>query len=170
MQVKDLTPKGQAVLFESGTLILLNCNILPGQIKVGPLPAKSAPVPVTALQYVVVSVKGTAEGKQAASVELRSAGPMVEGADDANVHNSPAPLSGGLTPLPRTLGPLIVKAWSIDDKGKLLPIPEYTLRVLGPANKMEAGPVLHTMTFRPQENALRPTPADATPTVEVILK
>ena len=167
-QVKDVKAKGVAALVETGgTLTLLNCNIQPGQIKMGPPPAKPGPAPVTCLQYVVVAVKGAPAGSL---VEMETAGLAAE-VLDPNVRNTPARIVGGLTPLPRSQGSLMVKSWSIDDKGKPLPAPEYTVKILGPAPKEGAvRPVLHTITFRPQETALRTTLDDPTPTLEVILK
>lgn len=165
--INDLAAKGTAVQFDTGTLTLLNCNIAPGQIKVGPQPAAAKADPVTCLQYVIVGVK---EAPADCLVELRSAVLAVDAADP-NVRNSPAPLTAGLTPLPKTLNPLFVKAWSIDLKGKLQAAPEYTVKVLGPAAKEgDARPVLKMTTFRPQESAFRATPDDATPTLEVKLK
>jgi hypothetical protein len=169
-QLKNLGPKAVAVKLDSGTLSMLNCNITPGQIKMGPPPAKAEPEPpVTCLQYLVFGAK---KAPAESLLEVRTAVPaLAVDADDPNVRNSPAQLVGGLSPLPTTNRSLIVKSWCLDDKGKTIPPPEYSIKVLGPAIKEGAKrPILHTMTFRPQENALRSTPADATPTVEVNLK
>ena len=87
---------------------------------------------------------------------------------DVNVRNSPATLSAGLTPLPQTLNPLIVKGWSLDVAGKVAPAPEYSISVLGPAPKEGAPrPVLQKVMYRPPDNTFRPTLTDATPTLEV---
>ena len=165
--IKDLAPKGTAILFDAGTLMMLNCNIAPAQIKMGAQPATIKEDPITCLQYAIVSVKAAPAD---CLVEIRTASVAVDVADP-NVRNSPAPLTIGLTPLPNTLNPLIVKAWSIDVKGKLQAGPEYNVKVLGPAAK-EASPrpLLKMTTFRPQENAFRALLDDATPTLEVSLK
>jgi hypothetical protein len=167
--VKDLAAKGTAVLFDNGTLTLLNCNIAPGQIKIGSQPATAKADLVTCLQYAVVGVK---DAPADCLVELRTVSTALPAdAADPNVRNSPAPLTGGLTPLPKALNPLIVKAWSIDLKGKLQAAPEYTVTVLGPAAKEgDARPLLKITTFRPQENAFRARLDDATATLEVKLK
>lgn len=168
LQVKDLAKGGVALLHEGNALTLLNCNILPAQIKLGAQPAAQVLPPVTALHYVVVRVKTAPADAQ---IDIRSNPPPAAEAMDPNVRNTPAPVVGGLTPLPRTLNPLIVKAWTLDAKGKVSPAPEYTVTVLGAAPKEGAQrPVLHKMMFRPMENAFRVTPLDATPTLEVLVK
>jgi hypothetical protein len=168
-QVKDLNAKGTAVNFLTGKLTLLNCNIAPAQIKVGAQPATAKDDPVTCLQYAVIRVK---DAPVDCLIEVRSVDPkLAADAADPNVRNSPAPLNAGQTPLPKTLNPLIVKAWSIDLKGKLQAAPEYNVKVIGAAAKEGAvRPLLKMMTFRPQENAFRALLDDATPTLEVTLK
>ncbi len=168
-QIKDLSPKGVAVFHEGGKLSLLNCNITPTQIKLAPPAATAKDDPVTSLQFAIVRVK---DAPANALVELRTVDPkLAADAGDPNVRNSPAPLTAGLSPLPKSLNPLIVKAWTMDLKGKLLPMPEYNLKVLGPAPKEGAArPLLKMVTFRPTESAFRPTLDDATPTLEVSLK
>lgn len=168
-QIKDLNPKGVAVFHEGGKLSLLNCNITPAQIKLAPAAATAKDDPVTSLQFAIVRVK---DAPADALVEVRTADPkLAADATDSNVRNSPAPLTLGLTPLPRSLNPLIVRAWTMDLKGKLLPMPEYNVKVLGPAPKEGAArPLLKMVTFRPMENAFRAALDDVTPTLEVSLK
>ncbi len=166
--VKDLAPKtGMAVLHEGNTLTLMNCNILPGQIKLGPQGAKPAPVPVACLQHLVVVVKGAPAG---ALVDVRTTNPpAAAGAADPNVRNSPAPLVDGQTPPAGSLGPLIVKAWSLDPAGKTVAAPEYAIKILGPLAKEGAErPVLKTVAYRPTENTFRAAD-DKKPTMEVTL-
>src|SRR5581483_7338870 len=158
VRITGVPEKGTVISYDTGVLTLLNCNVTPKQIKFGttaqPKPPEQA---VVALQYVVVGVK---DAPADAQVEVRTTTPPLPAdAADPNVRNSPAPLVGGLTPLPRTLNPLIVRAWSQDVKGAPLPVPEYTIKVLGPA----AGgsrPVLRSVTYRPREDAFRPEPND----------
>jgi hypothetical protein len=168
LQIKGLNAKGTAINFVSGKLSLLNCNIDPKQIKVGPPPATAKDNPITCLQYAIVGVKGAPPGSL---VDMRTNdAKLAADATDPNVRNSPAGLVDGHTPLAKALNPLIVRAWTIDLKGKLLPAPEYNVKVLGPAPKEGAArPVLKMMTFRPAESTFRAKLDDPTPTLEVKL-
>jgi hypothetical protein len=168
-QIKDLNPKGTAINFVSGKLSLLNCNILPGQIKIAAQPATAKDDPVTCWQYAVIAAKGAPADSL---IELRTNdAKLAADAPDPNVRNMPAPLVNGLTPLPKTLNPLIVRSWTIDLKGKLNAGPEYNVKVLGPAAKEGTPrPVLKMATYRPAENAFRASLDDGTPTLEVNLK
>jgi parallel beta-helix repeat protein len=170
--VKKLDSKGTAILWESGTLKLLNCNVAPAQIKLSPapnLPPTHPQVPITAQQYALIAVKGAPAG---ALVEVRTNDPkLAADAADPNVRHSPAPVVNGLTPLPGRVNCLVVKGWSLDLKGKQVPAPEYVVKVLGPAAKEgEARPVLKTVTFRPAPQVHWERPTDSTPTLEVKLK
>jgi len=170
VQVSDVPKDGKAVTALGGSTVLLNCNIVPAQVKVDlePPPAgKPMPIPMTAHQYLIASVKGAPPGTM---VEVHTATAPATVADE-NVRNSPAPLVDGLTPLPRSLAPLVVKSWMIDTTGKLVAAPEYKLNVLGPSAK-EGTPraVLKTQAFRPTDGAFRTPPNDPTPTLEVLLK
>ena len=167
--IKDLNAKGIAIQFDTGKLTLLNCNIAPADIKIGVQPATAKDDPVTCLQYAIVNVKGAPAD---CLVDVRTNDPKLPAeAADANVRNSPAPLRDGLTPLPKTLNPLTVKAWTIDLKGKLQAAPEYNVKVLGPdAKEGDVRPLLKALTFRPSVNAFRAKLDDATPTLEVNLK
>jgi Right handed beta helix region len=166
-RVKDLAAKGIAVLFDTGTMTLLNCNIAPGQIKIGAQPPTAKGDLVTCLQYALIAVK---DAPADCLVDVRTT-TVAADASDPNVRNAPAPLTSGLTPLAKTVNPLIIKAWSIDLKGQLQAAPEYTVKVLGPAAKEgDARPLLKMTTFRPQESAFRAKLDDATPTLEVKLK
>jgi parallel beta-helix repeat protein len=170
VQVKDIPKDGKAITARGGSTALLNCNIVPAQVKVdleAPPAGKPMPVPMTAFQYVIAGVKGAPAGSV---LEVRTATPPVPAnVADVNVRNSPAPLADGLTPLPRSLAPLVVKSWTIDTTGKLVPSPEYSLKLLGPAAKEGAArPLLKAQTFRPADGAFRAMPNDPTPTLEVL--
>lgn len=169
LQVKDLPKGGVALLHEGNALSLLNCNVLPAQIKMGAQPAaKPPPVPVTAQHYLVIAVKGAPEGSL---VDVRSQPPVPVDVADPHVRNTPAALVSGLSPLPTSFNPLIIGGWTMDAKGKVTPAPEYVISVLGPSPREGASrPILHKMTFRPPENLFRPTRASATPTLEVLVK
>ena len=134
---KELAKKGIAVEFDSGTLSLLNCELKPDEIKVVPRkpdPAKPPPPEiVTCLQYVVVKAADAAKGTL---VEVRTAAPAPPpGVSDANVRNSPAPINDGLTPLPKDLMPVIVKAWAFNPQGQFVKGPDYAIKLLGLAPK-----------------------------------
>jgi hypothetical protein len=174
VEVKNLAKKGMAILHDGGSMTLLNCNITPAQVKLivqkpSTDPAKPPPIPVTAFHYVVVGVKGAAPETL---VEVRtSAPPLPANAADPNVRNSPAGLASGTTPLPWTLSPLIVKAWTIDLKGATLPAPEYSIKILGPATKEGAArPLLKTQAFRPPDAMFRARPNELKADVDVPLK
>jgi hypothetical protein len=124
---------------------------------------------VTAFHYLIVGVKGAIPGTL---VEVRTATPpLPANATDPNVRNSPAGLAGGLTPLPRSFSPLIVKAWTIDLKGATLPAPEYAVKILGPVAKEGAPrPVLKAQSFRPAESMFRTRPNDPVADLDVSLK
>jgi hypothetical protein len=170
--INDLAKKGQAVHNDSGTLALLNVNVLPADVKVVPQPpvAGKPPVPrVTCQQYLVIKVKDAPPG---ALVEVRTSIPApAAGTADPNVRNTPAPLIDGLTPLPASSTPLVVNAWTIDTAGKVQAAPEYAVKVLGPAPKEGAArPLLKLVAFRPAENAFRAAPDDTKSSLEVSLK
>jgi hypothetical protein len=169
VRINDVPEKGTVVEYDSGVLSMLNCNVVPKQVKFGKTAqAKPPEQAVVALQYLVVGVK---DAPADAQIEVRTATPALPAdAADPNVRNSPAPLVAGRTPLPRTLNPLIIRAWSQDAKGTLLPVPEYAIKVLGPPAATGTRPVLRTLMYRPQESTFRPMPNDAMPTVEVPLK
>jgi hypothetical protein len=166
--LKDLAKKAQPVLHEGGSMSLLNCNILPADIKMTPQkpPEKPGPPPVTCQQYIVVAAK---QAPVSSLIEARTIVPAVPaGATDLNVRNSPAALVDGLTPPPKSLSPLIVKAWTFDYAGKVQPAPEYGIRLLGPAPKEGAErPLLKAINWRPPENGFRADLKDPTPTLEV---
>jgi hypothetical protein len=177
--VRNMQPtNAYDIYFGSGSLKLINCSIKPEQIKWNPgafppqLPAeKRRPPAVESMHFLVAQLKG--QFPPGATIDVRAAGPAVAaaGAADPNVRNSPAPvLSSGFTPLPKTLEPLILRGWMFDPDGKPVAVPEYQLRVLGPA-PAGAGerPVLKTLSVKPDETWYRPQPNDKRATVEVTL-
>jgi hypothetical protein len=155
----------------------LNGNVRPEKIKVereGELPravADDDPA-VQAYEFLIVGLTGTVPPR--ADVEVRTANPATPpkpGAMDLNVRNSPAPLRGNkLTALPATLTPLMVKSWTIDANGKLLPAPEYALSVREiPTGEGVEPKVLKTLKLTPDEKWFRAKPNDPVPTLEVTL-
>ena len=156
---------------------LLNCDITPEQInstrdKALPRIVKEGDVPVQALSFLVVQLKGDVpRGAKVQLVTTKPAAPPVPGAQDPNVRNSPATVrADGTTPLPATLVPLIVKTWAMDEEGKPTPSPEYTLNVLAPATEAGAAPkILKSVPLKPDATWFRAKPNDPMPTLEVQL-
>lgn len=177
LEVSNLAKDGLGLLYDAdtdgtcrGNVVLFNCNIRPDTIKFTKPPTLTdKSMPVTAFHCLVVAAKDAPAG---ATVDVRTVNPMpAAGAADPNVRNSPALLAKGLTPPPGQAGtsrdvlPLIVKAWAIDPAGKMLPPPEYEVRVLGPDGKL-----LKSIKVKPEDSWFRAKPDDPTPTVEVSLK
>lgn len=147
---------GVVLSVNSSAATLLNCNIPPEAIKITGAGPDGAP-PVEAMHYLVVRVKG--EVPKGTQVVLRtneaSGGkPNVAGAADLNVRNSPGFLSReGLTPLPRTLRPLIARSWRLDASGKkMVPPLFYDLLITAPADQPDQPPkVLKQQVVEPDD-------------------
>lgn len=163
----ELPTNGVALKVEDSTVLLLNCNIAVEQVK----PAGS-PSAVQLMEYLVVKVNGQRPPGTLVQVitAADSGGPPARGAD-LNVRNSPAVLSAeGLTPLPFTLRPLIVRAWKIERDGKKITAPFYDLIVSAPATEMGKPPtVLKKEIIEPKNTWFRPEPDRAQATWEVTL-
>jgi hypothetical protein len=175
----NITNPGKGPLMEStsSSVGLLNCNIKPEQIK----SIRDAALPrivgtedpaVETLAFLVVGLKGTFP--RGAQIEVRTSKPaaaIAPGAMDMNIRNSPARVRvDGSTPLPQSLTPLIVKAWLMDDDGKVVPAPEYTVNILELAAEPGAKPrVLKSVKVKPDETWFRPEPNDPKPTLEIQL-
>jgi hypothetical protein len=181
LDVTKMPKDGVGVLYDfepnskrcDGSVVLVNCKLSASQVKFA-LPPKlqpGAPLPVRSMYCLVVGAKDTPPGTV---IDVRTVNPMpalAPGAADPNVRNTPAPLSKGLTPVPRPAGtardalPIIVKAWSIDVAGKVVAAPEYEIRVQTPDAR-----IVKSMKVTPQESWFRAKADDPTPTVEVNLK
>ena len=156
---------------------LLNCNISPERIKSTrdknlPRIVKDGDVPVQALNFLVVQLKGDVpRGAKVQLVTTKPITPLAPGAQDPNVRNSPAAVrADGTTPLPGTLVPLIVKTWATDEDGNAGPSPENTLNVLAPATEAGAVPkILKSIPLKPDATWFRAKPNDPMPTLEVTL-
>ena len=156
---------------------LLNCNLTPERIKSTrdktlPRIVREADVPVQALSFLVVQLKGDVpRGAMVRIVTTKPTTPLAPGAQDPNVRNSPAVVrADGSTPLPGTLIPLIVKTWAMDEDGNAGPIPVYTLTILAPAGEAGAAPkILKSVPLKPDEKWFRAKPNDPVPTLEVTL-
>jgi len=170
---KDVTP----VLFGSGPLTMVNCAFSIKDVK---LPAKFEPTvnkdgppppQIETMQYLVLGVKGKVPaGVQAHVRTTKPAVALPAGAVDLNIRNTPARFFKDLTPLPRSLEPIILKAWSVDHLGRYAAAPEYAVSIVEPAAKEGMpGRVLRTVTVTPAETWARPVPNELKATVEVTL-
>jgi hypothetical protein len=172
VRVTNVPEKGTVISFHAGPLTLLNCQFEPEQIvftnKAGAKAKDGVPV-IQCFRYLVAKLNGkVTAGTQ---VVVRTAGrDPASRAADLNVRNSPARVgSSGLTPLPDTLEPLIVKDWSYDDQLELVASPEYVLEVLPPGGPSGPAKPLATQAIKPAPTWYRAQPNDITPTVEVRL-
>jgi hypothetical protein len=176
LQIVDVPKDGVVVSYQSGPLRLLNCNLTPEQIV--PTAAASAKVrdgiaTIEWLYYLVVRPKGNVptgsriEVRTANAAEPKTA--KAARAADPFVRNSPAPLRfDGLTPLPDSLEPIIVRGWTFDDDVKPVPPPSYQISVIPPAPTSGDAPkpvVLKTVT--PDATWYRADANKPEPTVEV---
>jgi hypothetical protein len=157
-----LAEDGAVIDLFNGRVTLVNCDVQPGQIRLGHQPSGDEPW-VLAMHYLIVGFKG--ERPAGLQVDVATAGHDPE-LPDPNVRNNPAPvLRNGLTPLPQTLQPLIVRAWHIGRDGKPVNAPDYLITV----RQRDSEKPLANMTVQPQPSWYRPQPGDAKPTVEVTL-
>jgi hypothetical protein len=165
------TKEGHAIDFAQGEITLINCPFGPESITLPKVMPKSDKPAVTAMHYLILKVNG--EAPEDTQVDVRTTNPnppIAPGAADLNVRNVPAPLVGNRTPLPQSLSPILLRAWVIDKDGKTVPAPEYTVRILAPAEGDKGRKVLKTLTVKPEGKWFRPKPNDPAPTVEVSLK
>lgn len=171
--MKDPPKEYRLIEFSAGEVTLINCDIGPELIslpKTLPMPMTDKPL-VTSMQFLVLKVNG--EVPEDSVVDIRTINPnppIAPGAADLNIRNAPAPLVGGKTPLPLSLSPIALKGWVIEKDGKTTPAPEYNVRVLAPAEPGKDAKILKTVKVRPVGKWRRPTPQDATPTLEIDLK
>ncbi len=169
LALRDVPTNTPFLKLEGSSVTLLNANVEPGQVRIG----RGAPPPgqpwVQSMAYVIVQLRGA--GAARAEVELRTAaasGGPPAGAADLNVRNSPARVSpAGLTPLPRSLSPLIVRAWSIDANGRPREAPFYDLIVSTRAADGAAPKERKRMVVEPKAEWFRPDPNGGAPTVAV---
>jgi len=166
---RDPPKDGHAIDFASGEVTLINCEFGPESVVLPKVLPKADKPFITAMHYLILKVNG--EVPEDSEVEVRTANLKVApGAADLNVRNSPAPLVGRRTPLPESLSPLILRAWVLDKDGKTVPAPEYSVRVLAPAQDGKERKILKTLTVKPDAKWFRPKPNDPVPTLEVSLK
>ncbi len=165
------TKEAHAIDFAAGEVTLINCNFGPESVTLPKMLPKADRPLVTAMHYLILKVNG--ETPEDTQVDVRTTNPtppIAPGAADLNVRNVPAPLLGSRTPLPQSLSPILLKGWVIDRDGKTVPAPEYTVRVLAPAEEGKERKVLKMLSVKPEERWFRPKPNDPAPTLEVNLK
>jgi hypothetical protein len=173
VQIVDVPKDGVVISYYAGPLKLLNCNITPEQIKPvpkAPVKAKDGVAAIECLHYLVVRATGNVP--RDARIEVRTAGPSAAKsprAADPFVRNSPSPIrSNGLTMLPDTLEPLIVRGWTYDDDVKPVAAPSYVVSVVPPASAAGDPPKpLVSTTVTPDASWYRAEPNKPEPTVEV---
>jgi hypothetical protein len=167
----DPPKDGHAIDFLAGEATLINCNFGPESISLPKMLPKSEVPLVTAMELFILKVNG--EVPEDTLVDVRTTKPdppLAPGVADLNVRNAPAPIVGKTTPLPQSLSPIILRSWMIDKDGKKVPAPEYTVRVLAPAEGDKERKVLKVLTVKPEAKWFRPKPNDPAPTLEVNLK
>lgn len=180
VRIVDLQKDGTAVLYYNGSLRLLNCNVTVEQVAKGGDVDRKTPdgsPPIECLNFLVV--KATGKAPLGSRVEVLSADraattaktATASRAADPNVRNSPAPLRpDGLTPLPESLEPIIVRSWTYDAAMKPNPAPSYIVRIVPPASAatMAAAPKpLAEQKATPDASWYREEPNKPTPTLEV---
>lgn len=167
-RVINIPKNGVAVSYYSGPLTLLNCNIRPEQVKVlqAPPPAVRPEFLVQSMEFLVVAPKmAVPPGSRVEVVTVNLAKPLPPGAADLNVRNAPAAfLRNGFTPLPKTTEAMVVKSWTLDADGKVVPPPEYTVRIV------HGGKILGSMNAKPEARWYREKPDEAIATLEVPTK
>ncbi len=170
-------PKTPLMEMARSSVGLLNCNIRPEQIKslredaLPRIVSESDPA-VETLEFLVVGLKGNVPPRtQVEVVTTHPATPRAPGAADLNIRNSPSPVrAGGMTALPQSLTPLIVKSWMMDEESKVVPAPEYTLNVIeAPAEAGAKPKILKSVKLKPDATWFRAQPNDPKPTLEVQL-
>jgi len=170
VRVGDVPADGRALSCNGSAVTLLNSNLVAEQIDVGATMPPGDRPPVQALMYVVVKVAGTVPAGTTVDVRTNEAsGRPKPGAADMNVRNAPARLmANGLTPLPRTMRPLVVRSWSIQRDGTIAAAPFYDLVITAPAAG-KPPQVLETQLIEPHDTWYRPEPNAAIATLEVTL-
>jgi hypothetical protein len=170
VRIEETPENGVPFVLESSSADLLNVNVTTNQIRRSGAAPAGGEAWVTILHYVVVKAGGKAPpGSEVAVATAAASGGPPGGLADLNVRNSPARiLSSGLTPLPRTLRPLVVRGWRIDGAGVFRAAPFYDLKVMGPPDPGTGQrPVLKAQVIEPRDSWYRPEPDAPAPTLEV---
>ncbi len=176
--IKDSPPgDNYKIYYQNGPLTLINSTIKPEDIRfaadVAPVPAiagKPRLPMITSLSFLVVQVTG--QLPVGIAVDVKTAGlTLPPGAQDPNVRNCPAAvLKTGLTPLPKSLEPILVRSWQYDADRNLQPAPTYQFQIVGP-DQGEATPrkVLKSLAVTPAAAWYRENANDKKPTLEISL-
>ena len=150
------------------SLSLLNCNFRFDQFDLNP--ADNQREWAHTMQYLVVRLEGHVRpGTQVHVQTAEVSGGPPEGKADLNVRNSPAKVDRrGLTPLPASKKPLIVRSWSIPANRQKMNAPFYEIRVVAPpAVPGEPPELVATKIVEPDESWYRLDPNRPVPTVEI---
>jgi len=180
VKIVDPPTDGKYISYYQGPLKLLNCNVTAEQIvPTGDVDRKTpdGSPPIECLNFLIVRTAGKVplgtrvEVVSADHAAAAAKSPTAARAADPAVRNSPAPLRpDGLTPLPESLEPLIVRSWTFDAAMKPSPAPSYLVRVVRPAGAatMAAAPKpLAEQKVVPDQSWYREEPNKPTPTLEV---
>ncbi len=167
---RNMGEESTVMYLNEATAKLLNCDIGYDQIKTGKQPWSG--YWAESMQYLVVKVNGDVpEGAMVEPRTSKQSGGVPKGKADLNVRNAPARLDRDrLTPLPRSQNALVLRAWRLENNGKVSSAPFYDLRVLAPASPGENPKELSTQIIEPTEAWFRAEPDAPEPTVEVNLQ
>ena len=162
--VEELPEDAQAMSATDATVTLINCNLTDDRITLG---GKST---VQAMAYLVVEVAGNRpDGTEVMVRTAKVSGGVPKGKADLNVRNAPAHLGAdGITALPATMRPLVVRSWKLTGKNQRQNAPFYDLMVIAPSDKDGDAPrTLITQLIEPADDWYRPDPNDRKPTLGV---
>ncbi len=170
-RIVDAATNAVALRLDRSSVTLLNTNIDATDVRIDQPPGPNQHA-VQRMEYLVVGVRGRNVPSNAL-IDVRTAavsGRPPEGRADLNVRNSPTRLHRGITPLPRSHRPLVLRSWHIERDGTRRDAPFYDLRVLKPGAERDVPPeVLHEQVIEPGDEWFRPEPNDPEPTIEVRL-
>jgi len=174
VQVRDLKwrePTGdpQPINMNASAGIFVNLPFGADALVAGSMEPKAANKPVAiAMYYLIVNVNG--KRRPGMNVSVRTEG-LADGKPDPNVRNGAAPvLSNGLTPLPQSMEPILVRAWEFDRKGKASPAPSYVVTLWEPTGDAKSPRrTLATTTVTPDKTWYREQPNATVGTIEMTI-
>ena len=167
-RAEQIPEGGHSLHISDISLSLLHCNFRFDQFDLNPADNKRDWVHT--MQYLVVRLEGHVRpGTQVHVQTAEVSGGPPEGKADLNVRNSPAKVDRrGLTPLPATKKPLIVRSWSIPANRRKTNAPFYEIRVVAPSSVPGEPPeIVATKIVEPDESWYQLDPNRPVPTVEI---
>lgn len=170
MNLRWLDPpeKPTPLYLHGGATTFLNIPFKPEEITFAEKPAKPDAVWSQSMYFLVIAVKGNRTANTRISVRTEG---LAADAVDANVRNDTvAVASNGMTPLPQSMQPIIVRGWSISGSGAVVPPSRYVVTAWE-AGADANGPrkVLSTTTVQPDATWYRAEPNAAAATLEMTL-